>query len=621
MLAPLVPASVAFTADGTPYSAAFEDIYHSDEGGPGQARHVFLEGNALPERWRERRRFVILETGFGIGLNFLATWQSWRDDPRRCDRLHFVSVEKHPFATRDLCTLHARYPEFAALATELRARWPMLVPGMHRIELENGRVVLTLLFADAAHALRGLRLAADALYLDGFAPANNPEMWTPAVMKALFRTAAPGATAATWCATAPVREALDAAGFETETRRGYARKREMTVARLRRARAREAAPDWPERRAAVVGAGIAGAAVCEKLCARGWEVALVERHPRPALEASGNHAGVFHPIVTRDDSLPARLTRAGFLAALADWRRLESGGLLRWDRCGVLQLARNDREDSAQRAAIGAMAYPPEYAQYATREEASAHAGVPVAAAGLWFPEGGWVRPASLVAAQLEASGSGLKTHFGRAAASIGHDGERWSVRDARGGEIARAPVLVLANAEGAPELAPRQPLPVRRVRGQVSYLSAEGFDAPRVAVLRGGIVLPPADGLCVVGASFDLDDMDPQVRLEQHEDNLDRLDHILPGAAGGIDPATLAGKVGFRAVARDRLPCLGSLESPAPGLYGAFAYGSRGLVWASLGAELLASGIEGEPLPLEGPLVDAVDPARFARRAERARA
>jgi len=616
----LRPARLAFAADGTPYSEDFGDVYHSAEGGPQQARHVFLSGNGLPERWRGRRRFVVLETGFGFGLNFLATWQAWRGDANRCDRLHYVSIEKHPFAARDLAELHARMPEFADLAAALHARWPVLVPGAHRIELEGGRVVLTIFFADVAQAVRGLRLEADAIYLDGFAPAKNPEMWSSAVTRALARNAAPGASAATWSAAAPVRGALEAAGFRVEKRPGFAAKREMTVASLepRAAAAAGRAQSEPgERRAVVVGAGLAGSAICERLCARGWRVELVERNVRPALEGSGNHAGVFHPVVTRDDNMLARLTRAGYLTALAHWSRLDKEGAMRWDRCGVLQLARHDREDQAQRSAVATFAYPPEYAQYATREEASAHAGVAVAAGGLWFPESGWARPPSVVSALIESCGTELKAHFGRGAATLAREGERWSVRDSHGVEIATAPLVVLANAEEALSLAPQPMLALARVRGQISYVPAESFEAPKAVVLRGGIVLPPVEGRCVIGASFDLDDPDPSVRLDGHEGNLERLERMLPGASRTLDAATLSGRVGFRAVARDRLPCIGALAEGS-GLYGNFAYGSRGLLWAPLGAELLASRIEGEPLPVEAALVDAVDPGRFARRAAR---
>ncbi|MDA1117986.1 MAG: tRNA (5-methylaminomethyl-2-thiouridine)(34)-methyltransferase MnmD, partial [Proteobacteria bacterium] len=202
MSAPLLPARLAFAADGTPYSAAYGDVYHSADGGAAQARHVFLGGNGLPARWAGARRFTILETGFGLGLSFLATWQAWREDPARPARLHFVSVEQHPFSAQDLAVLHAPHAEFAPLAEALRSAWPMLLPGMHRLEFEEGRVVLTLAFGDAQQLLPQLRLAADAIYLDGFAPARNPDMWSSALLKAVARLAAPGATAATWSVAA-----------------------------------------------------------------------------------------------------------------------------------------------------------------------------------------------------------------------------------------------------------------------------------------------------------------------------------------------------------------------------------------------------------------------------------
>src|SRR5712671_2942385 len=210
MLQPLVPARPAYQ-EGTPYSEAFGDVYHSAAGGPAQANHVFLKGNQLPERWAGREHFVILETGFGLGINFLTTWQAWRRDPRRCRRLHFVSVEKHPFSLQDLRTLHERYPQVKEEAAELHSTWPLLVPGGHRLVFEGGAVTLTLFFADIK-VIRDLKLAADAVYLDGFSPAKNPEMWSPQTLRAISRLAAPGATAATWSVATPVRSALEDTG-------------------------------------------------------------------------------------------------------------------------------------------------------------------------------------------------------------------------------------------------------------------------------------------------------------------------------------------------------------------------------------------------------------------------
>ena len=568
--------------DDTPYSTAYGDVYHSADGGPAQARHVFLGGNELPARWARRERYVILETGFGFGLNFLVTWRAWQEDPQRCRRLHFVAVEKHPFALAELRALHERYPELQQEAAALHAVWPPLVSGAHRLEF--GDVVLTLFFADIA-ILRDLRASADAIYLDGFAPARNPEMWTHQVMRALSRLAAPGATLATWSVAAPVRDALTATGFAVEKRAGFAGKREMLVGRNRKS---VADPDFrKERKAVVVGAGVAGAAVCERLCARGWEVELHERHAEPAQEASGNHAGAFHPVLTPDDSIFARLTRAAFLYALPYWERLPG---VQHDRCGVLQLARSDKELGSQREAVRGL--PPEYAQLVSREAASAHAGVPVAAAGLWFAQGGWIKPRTLVQAQLDACGVRLHRRFASTVQAL-----------------PRAPVVVLANAAQAPKLCPVAHLRLRSVRGQLTYVPEDALEPPHVVVLRGGMVMPAIDGWCVAGATYDLEDPHAAVREEDHAGNLERLRAIL-----GVEVrAPVEGRVAFRAVTPDRLPVVGKI---AEGVYGAFAYGSRGLVWAALAAELIACELEGEPLPIEGALASAMDPSRFRRRA-----
>ena len=257
----VVPASLRFQ-DGTPYSEAFGDVYHNAAGGIAEKRQVFLGGNALPARWAGRERFTILETGFGLGLNFLLTLQTWRRDPARARRLHFVSIEKHPFSLPDLRTLHARYPEVAAEAAELQARWPLLVPGAHRLEF--GDAVLMLVLADIK-ALRDLRLSADAIYLDGFAPAKNADMWSPQVLRAVSRLAAPGATAATWSVAGPVRHALEETGFAVEKRPGFGGKREMLAARNIRP-GNEISPE-KNRKAAVIGAGLAGAAIALRCAA------------------------------------------------------------------------------------------------------------------------------------------------------------------------------------------------------------------------------------------------------------------------------------------------------------------------------------------------------------------
>ncbi|GHU37559.1 hypothetical protein AGMMS50256_35660 [Betaproteobacteria bacterium] len=231
MSSPLALARLSLAPDGTPLSEIYGDVYHSAAGGHAQSRHVFLAGNGLPARWRERDSFAILETGFGLGLNFLATWLVWRNDPQRCRILRFISLEKHPFAAGDLAIAHAAWPEFAELSGVLRACWPKLVTGEHRIELDGGDVEFRLVLGDATETLPLLNDAVDAFYLDGFSPAKNPDLWSPFICRNLARLARPGSTLATWSVAGCVRQALSDAGFTVEKRPGFAEKRQMLVGR------------------------------------------------------------------------------------------------------------------------------------------------------------------------------------------------------------------------------------------------------------------------------------------------------------------------------------------------------------------------------------------------------
>ena len=634
-LAPLRPAVLAFDESGTPMSPEYGDVYHSAASGPGQALHVFLRGNDLPARWANAKIFSIVETGFGLGLNFLATWHAWRHDPQRCERLHFVSIERHPFTTDHLAVLHPRFAEYASLSTILRAAWPALVPGMHRLHFDDGRVTLTLVFADIANALEQLLVGADAFYLDGFTPERNPDMWSAQNMKALARLAQPGATLATWSVARPVRDALAAAGFDVDKRAGFGGKRDMLVGhfapRWPMYPQRVAPPKYPDKRAIVVGAGLAGTAVASRLAARGWSVDLVER--AHAAAASSLRAGVFQPHVSRDDCLLSRFTRAGYLYAQAQWpASFDPAAAAPWPRSGVLQLADGADNEARVAGTAALLGYPTDYAQFATRDAASALAGCNVAIGGWWFPRAGWVPPATIVKLQIAAAGPRVTLRLEHEISALEHVGGQWRVRGAASAIVAQAPVVVLANAGDAARIADLGVDSLRSVRGQQSYLPAPPFAAPRVVIGGDGYVLPEHEGIAVCGATYDLDRMDTVQDAASHALNVSRVERMLPGSTAQVDPAHLDGGVGIRCVATDRMPMLGAMVDVAAaraqaaaltgahladlprraGLYGAFAFASRGLTWTLLAAELLASQIDGEPLPVERALVAAIDPGRF---------
>jgi tRNA 5-methylaminomethyl-2-thiouridine biosynthesis bifunctional protein len=227
---PVEPARLSYCLNGTPFSEAYDDIYHAAAGAHAQANHVFLAGNKLPERWQGRNEFVILETGFGLGLNFFATWQAWLDDPLRSNQLHFISLEKHPFSVADLALVHASWPEFSVFSEELCQKWPPLERGEHRLEFAGGKLLLSLVFGDAIDELPQLAAGVDAFFMDGFSPAKNPEMWSSELCYFLAQKAVPGATLATWSVAGNLRRALISAGFVVAKQAGFGFKRKMLAA-------------------------------------------------------------------------------------------------------------------------------------------------------------------------------------------------------------------------------------------------------------------------------------------------------------------------------------------------------------------------------------------------------
>ena len=285
---------------GRPHSRLFDDVYFSDKSGLEETRYVFIEQNALRERFvalPAHGHFVVGETGFGTGLNFLCTWQLFEETARPDARLHFVSVEKYPLTREDLQRALSLWPELAPYSEPLLASYFAIHPGFQTLSLANGRVTLTLLIGDVLEQLPQLDARIDAWFLDGFAPAKNPAMWTPELFAQLARLAAPDSTISTFTSTGWVRRALNEAGFKMRRTPGIGHKWEILrgvfLGMPETAVAEPGVKPWfarpPQingpRTALVIGAGLSGCASANSLAKRGWQVTLLERHERLAKEA------------------------------------------------------------------------------------------------------------------------------------------------------------------------------------------------------------------------------------------------------------------------------------------------------------------------------------------------
>lgn len=206
-----------------PVSTRFDDPYFSLEGGLAETTHVFLAGNDLPARLVPG--FTVAELGFGTGLNLLALAAA--AEAVDVDGIRYTGFEAFPMARTDLARALAPFPSVAPLANALIAAWD---PAGFVARI--GPVEARMIRGDARTTLPGWQGRADAWFLDGFAPARNPELWEPALMAEVAARTAPGGSFATYSAAGAVRRALAAAGFAVERRPGFGRKRHMSVGRM-----------------------------------------------------------------------------------------------------------------------------------------------------------------------------------------------------------------------------------------------------------------------------------------------------------------------------------------------------------------------------------------------------
>lgn len=659
--APIQTAALSWNEQGTPVSKQFDDVYFSNQDGLEETRYVFLKGNRLPQRFAGHPRplFIVAETGFGTGLNFLTLWQAFAafratTPNATLQRLHFISFEKFPLLQADLAAAHARWPELAPYADELRAQWPLPLPGCHRLLLAEGRITLDLWFGDVnallPHFDASMNRQIDAWFLDGFAPAKNPDMWTEQLFAAMARFARSGGSLATFTAAGFVRRGLQQAGFDVIKTKGFGQKREMLTGELP-----ADTPDiphpapWLLRPAAentddiaIIGGGVASALTALALLRRGAKVTLYCADPQPAEGASGNRQGALYPLLNgRGDALE-NFFSAAFPFARRQYDALVQQGVVfdhQW--CGVSQLAFDDKS-AGKIAKMQAVEWPQALAMPADRTTLSALCGVDSGFGGINYPQGGWLCPAELTCSAIAlAQRQGMNCHYDSAVSALTAKDAGWQL-GFNSGETRQHATVILANGHRLPELTQSKALPVYAVRGQVSHIPTTAVLSELKQVLCYDGYLTPVNAnnqQHCIGASYQRGETATDYREEEQQENRDRLLRCLPDQAWPleVDVSGRQARCGVRSATRDHLPMTGAVpdyqatltqyqdlqrqhqrgeaiaDAPTyPNLFVIGGLGSRGLCSAPLVAEILAAQLFGEPLPGDADMLAALNPNRM---------
>lgn len=653
---PLKSADLEWSGDNTPHSKRFSDVYFSRNSGLDESKHLFLAGNCLLERWAVHPRpvFIVVETGFGTGLNFLQTWAAWQDQPYPKPRLQYASIEKYPLTKSELSRALMDWPTLQNCADQLIENYPEPIPGQHRIVLENGAVTLDLWWEDVADALPEIAASGlncvDAWYLDGFNPADNESMWTQALYNEMARASRSDATFATGTSADDVHKGLQRAGFQVSKVLGLGGEREYL-----RGTTNQASPDFetedtpwdlPSERAltpqsvVVVGAGLAGCTIAAALAQRGIKVTVLEEKEL-ASGGSGNDQGILYTRLSARHSALTDFSIQSFCYAHNFYSNLFKDNRLKekidGDLCGNFSQSHQDQEMSLLSQALRGT---PELAQVLDVRMASTKLGVTQHSGGYWYPKSGWLRPISVCRALIDHPNITLLEHAGEV--TLQSKNERWhAMLESR--LVAQGDAAIVATGTRSSMAAQLSWLPLQAIRGQTTNLPGNVIPAGlKAGFCHTGYIAPIRGNQHCIGATFDLKDNHQELRHEDHRRNLEALATAIPTwreQLESIDVKTLSGRVSYRCATPDYLPIVGpvpkydsflqtyaALRKNAkqtirargnyiPGLFVTTGHGSRGLSSTPLAAQVLASQICGEITPLSKELSQALSPARFIIR------
>jgi tRNA 5-methylaminomethyl-2-thiouridine biosynthesis bifunctional protein len=659
-------AQLRFNDKGTPIAEIFNDLYFSNLNGLEESEYVFLGNNGLPLRWQSHphRHFVIAETGFGTGLNFLLTARYFSEflashPETNLKQLHYISFEQFPLTKDDLIKALSFWPQLNELTTKLLKIYPQAIPGCHRLMFSE-TIMLDLWLGDAEKSLTDMHNPTqglvDAWYLDGFAPAKNPSMWTPLLFERMAELSRNSATFSTFTAAGVVKRGLADAGFNVEKRKGFAHKRDMLAGDIQKSHEsrpsfsaffRNAANFFPTQYSSpsnsldseimIVGAGIAAACLAKQLSNIGKEVSVCYATESVADGASGNHIGGFYPLINASINTTSLFHIKAQHYAWQLYNQLHGSGYpFGRDWCGTLLVGHTEDLVSKFNKMVDASLWPESLIGLLSAEQASEKAGIHIPYPSMWLPLSGWVCPSELVSSLFAASShKGVKLFNNKELTELKLQQDRWILKW-KDGTSSRSQIVILACGEKSAQLSQLTHLPLRPVRGQVENVQSTHLEGLQTLICHKGYLTPAYKGSHALGSTYIKDKLNTAVRREESLQNIRTLEQGMSECDWGITEGMIqSSRASIRCTTPDHLPIAGSVPdldmqklqyadgsrksitppSDQQNLYVLTGLGSRGLVTAPILAETICCQINGKPLPFEKTILSALNPNRFLIR------
>lgn len=654
-------AQLHWSDESEPYSPVFNDIFFNNNQGLKESQYVFFEGNQLNQRWLSHHQnlFCIAETGFGSGLNFfnsalqfLQFREQNPDHPLR--RLQFISFERYPFTIADIKKSLQQYPQFADLIESVSQQYPLAIIGCHRLNILDGLITLDLWFGDINEQLPQLgknkQMFVDAWYLDGFNPSSNPDMWQQHLFELMFDYSKDSAKLATFTAAGFVRRALIAAGFTVSKRKGFAKKREMLVAKVdkrqiskQQGNHQQTAPEHPAsvKDIAIIGGGIASLCSAIALAKRGNKVTLYCQEALLGQGASGNLQGTLYPLLNQQHDELSQLFANAFLFARHYYQALANDFPFAYQFTGLLQLA-YDQSAFTKLDKIKKAGLPEQLVNWIDQANCDQLAGVDINQQALFYPLAGWLSPRQLILSlqqKIKQLGN-IKLCTSTKIESFKKNHDQWSLtaNDLSTGSSKEFShhTLVLTTAMNTLEFKQCRAVPLSAARGQVTHINSdENINELKVPLCHEGYLTPAIDGQHCMGATFKRHDLNTEYRQDEQLDNLQKLKKCLNKSSWSEHiKITEQAHVGIRCTTRDHFPYLGKLpdydtlkslyaqkqlnkvqlQTQIPYLTNVYLFtglGSRGLCSAPLLAELLACEINQESKPISDAIYNKMQVSR----------